>query len=65
MATDLDAPLAAENCSTRRFDTMTDEGTPDAPSDDEESIGKGLKLQLIVVGGIVFLVLAAVFLGAL
>ena len=62
---DHEAPPVAGNYSTRRFDIMMDEGTPDAPADDEDSVGKGLKLQLFIIGGIVLLVVVAVFFGAI
>ena len=42
-----------------------DEGTPSTEAQDEEDISKNLLLQLKIVGGIVFLVLLAVFFGAI
>ncbi len=41
-----------------------DESTSGAEPQDEEGVGKSLIMQLKIVGGIVFLVLLAVFFGA-
>jgi hypothetical protein len=43
----------------------TDERTPDAEIQREEDISKNLLMQVKVVGGIVFLVLLAVFFGVI
>ncbi len=45
----------------------TDERTPGAELQDEEedNVSKGLLMQVKIVGGIVFLILLAVFFGAI
>ncbi len=39
----------------------TDERTPGTESQDEDDVSKGLLMQVKIVGGIVFLILLAVF----
>ena len=43
---------------------MTDEGTPDVQTSNDEGVDKGLLIQGAIVGGIVLLVLMAAFFGA-
>ena len=43
----------------------TDESTPGTESQVEEDVTKSLLMQVKIVGGIVFLVLLAVFFGAI
>ena len=43
----------------------TEERTPGAEQENEEDVSKSLLMQVKIVGGIVFLILLAVFFGAI
>ncbi len=57
--------LLSRNAIHSEVKMTTDERTPGAEQDDEDSVSKGLLMQVKIIGGIVFLVLLAVFFGAI
>ncbi len=57
--------LLSRNAIHSEVKMTTDEGTPGTEPQDEEGVSKFLLLQVKIVGGIVFLVLIAVFFGAI
>ena len=56
--------LLSRNAIHSEVKMTTDEGTPGTEPQDEEGVSKFLLMQVKIVGGIVFLVLLAVFFGA-
>ncbi len=57
--------LLSRNAIHSEVKMTTDEGTPGTEPQDEEGVSKFLLMQVKIVGGIVFLVLLAVFFGAI
>ncbi len=53
--------LLSRNAIHSEVKMTTDEGTPGTEPQDEEGVSKFLLLQVKIVGGIVFLILLAVF----
>ncbi len=57
--------LLSRNAIHSEVKMTTDERTPGTESQDEDDVSKGLLMQVKIVGGIVFLILLAVFFGAI
>ncbi len=57
--------LLSRNAIHSEVKMTNDETTPDAEAPDEGDISKNLLMQVKIVGGIVFLVLLAVFFGVI
>ncbi len=56
--------LLSRNAIHSEVKMTTDEGTPGTEPQDEDGVSKFLLMQVKIIGGIVFLVLLAVFFGA-
>ena len=56
--------LLPRNAIHSEVKMTTDERTPGAEAPDEDDVGKSLRGQLVIVGGIVFLIMLAAFFGA-
>ncbi len=57
--------LLSRNAIHSEGKMTTDETTTGEETPSEDDIGKSLRRQLVIVGGIVFLILLAVFFGAI
>ena len=57
--------LLSRNAIHSEVKMTTDERTPGAEPHDEDAVSKSLLMQVKIVGGIVFLVLLAVFFGVI
>ncbi len=57
--------LLSRNAIHSEVKMTTDEGTPGTEPQDEEGVSKSLLMQVKIVGGIVFLILLAVFFGVI
>ncbi len=57
--------LLSRNAIHSEVKMTNDETTPGAEPHDEDAVSKSLLMQVKIVGGIVFLILLAVFFGAI